>query len=107
MVGKWGYLRRQLFLEKSAKFRYYSCTFKIIFVYLQRYNNKEHKKMEDLVLSIPAKDAAFIETLASRMGWTMRKRRTSVERFINSCPKTPLMTDEEIQTEINAVRMGL
>ncbi len=63
--------------------------------------------MEDLVLSIPVKDAAFIETLASRMGWTMRRRRTSVERFVNSCPKTPQMTDEEIQAEINAYRKGL
>lgn len=63
--------------------------------------------MEDLVLSIPVKDAAFIETLASRMGWTMRRRRTSVERFVNSCPKTPQMTDEEIQEEINAYRKGL
>lgn len=63
--------------------------------------------MEDLVLSVPVQDAALIETLAARMGWTMRKRRTSVERFVNSCPKSPLMTDEEIQTEINAVRAGL
>ena len=63
--------------------------------------------MEDLVLTIPMQDAAFIETLAKRMGWTMRRRRTSIERFINSCPKTPQMTDEEIQTEINAVRKGL
>ena len=63
--------------------------------------------MEDLVLSIPTQDSAFIETLAARMGWTMRRRRTSVERFINSCLKTPQMTDEEIQAEINAVRRGL
>ena len=62
--------------------------------------------MEDLVLSIPVQDAAFFETLVQRMGWTMRKRRTSVERFINSCPKSPQMTDEEIQAEINAVRYG-
>ena len=68
--------------------------------------HKVKRVMEDLVLTIPIKDAAFIETLASRMGWTMRKRRTSVERFINSCPKTPLMSDEEIQAEINAVRYG-
>ena len=59
--------------------------------------------MEDLVLSIPIQDRALIETLAQRMGWTMRRRRTSVERF----PKTPQMTDEEIQAEINAVRQGL
>ena len=62
--------------------------------------------MEDLVLSIPTKDRALIETLAQRMGWTMRSRRTSVERFIESCPKTPQMTDEEIQTEVNAIRYG-
>lgn len=62
--------------------------------------------MEDLVLSIPAQDTAFVQTLAARMGWTMRRRRTSVERFINSCSKTPLMTDEEIQAEVNAVRSG-
>lgn len=39
--------------------------------------------------------------------WTMRRRRTSVERFINSCQKSPQMTDEEIQAEINAYRQGL
>lgn len=72
--------------------------------------------MEDLVLSIPIQDKALVETLAQRMGWTMRNRRTSVERFIrsaegrsqgeNSCPKTPQMTDDEIQAEVNAVRYG-
>lgn len=60
--------------------------------------------MEDLVLSIPIQDRALIETLAQRMGWTMRNRRTSVERFIDSCPKTPQMTDEEIQAEIRKQR---
>ena len=60
--------------------------------------------MEDLVLSIPTQDRALIETLAQRMGWTMRRRRTSVERFIESCPKTPQMTDEEIQAEIREQR---
>ena len=62
--------------------------------------------MEDFVLSIPTQDSALIKTLAERMGWTMRKRRTSVERFVNSCPKTPQMTDEEIVAEISAVRKG-
>ena len=60
--------------------------------------------MEDLILSIPIQDRALIETLAQRMGWTMRRRRTSVERFIESCPKTPQMTDEEIQAEIREQR---
>ena len=62
--------------------------------------------MEDLVISIPVQDTAFVETLASRMGWKVRSRRSLVEQFINSCPKTPLMTDEEIAAEVNAVRFG-
>ena len=62
--------------------------------------------MEDLVLSIPTKDFSFLEQLASRMGWTVRTRRELLDRFIASCPKEPLMTDEEIQAEVNAVRYG-
>ena len=34
--------------------------------------------MEDLVLTIPTQDGAFIETLAQRMGWTMRRRTQRV-----------------------------
>ncbi|MBR1520179.1 MAG: hypothetical protein IJ635_02970 [Bacteroidaceae bacterium] len=62
--------------------------------------------MEDYVLSIPVKDRGLMEALVSRMGWQMRTRRSSVERFIQSCPKTPVMTDEEIAAEVNAVRYG-
>ena len=43
--------------------------------------------MEDLVLSIPTQDAAFIETLAQRMGWTMRKRRTPNVRRVAATTK--------------------
>jgi len=68
--------------------------------------------MEDLVLSIPVQDAAFIETLVQRMGWTMRKRRTSVERFINSCPKSPqksmqCATENEFSCKPNAESIAL
>lgn len=62
--------------------------------------------MEDLVLTIPAGDTALIEALTARMGWKMRRRRTSVDQFIETCPSTPQMTDEEIQAEVNAVRYG-
>jgi len=62
--------------------------------------------MEDYVLSVLVKDRALMETLVSRMGWQMRTRRSSVERFIQSCPKVPVMTDEEIMAEVNAVRYG-
>lgn len=36
--------------------------------------------MEDLVLSIPSQDALLVESLAQRMGWTMRRRVHSVHR---------------------------
>ena len=62
--------------------------------------------MEDYVLTVPLKDKSFMEALASRMGWQVRTRRSSVERFIKSCPKSPVMTDEEIAAEVNAVRYG-
>ena len=62
--------------------------------------------MEDVVLSIPLQDAAFIETLAKRMGWTMHRCRSSIERFINSCPKDVRLNDGEIQEVVNAVRYG-
>jgi len=70
--------------------------------------------MEDLVLSVPLQDAVLVETLAQRMGWTMRRRRTSVDRFIrsaekrlqdeNSCSKVQQMSDDDIQAEINEYR---
>lgn len=55
--------------------------------------------MEDLVLSIPTQDAAFIETLAQRMGWTMRRRVRSVKRSFakktTSIPKTEAKDETE------------
>ncbi|MBQ9466378.1 MAG: hypothetical protein IJU62_05315 [Muribaculaceae bacterium] len=63
--------------------------------------------MEDLVITIPSQDAELIESLSARMGWLIRKRRTSVERFISSCATcASQMSDDEIQAEVNAVRRG-
>lgn len=42
--------------------------------------------MEDLVLTIPTQDAAFVKTLAQRMGWTMHRRTHSVRRASNIIP---------------------
>ena len=62
--------------------------------------------MEDLVLTIPTQDLGIMETLATRMGWTVRSKRSIVKKFVDSCPKAPMMTDEEISAEVNAVRYG-
>ena len=60
--------------------------------------------MEDLVLTISTQDLGIMETLATRMGWTVRSNRSVVQKFVDSCPKAPMMTDEEITAEVNAVR---
>ena len=62
--------------------------------------------MEDYVVSIPLGDFSLMEELFARMGWKVRPRRASIEKFIKSCPKTPVMTDEEIAAEVKAVRFG-
>lgn len=62
--------------------------------------------MEELLVSIPFDDYTILEALALRMGWKIRSRRDSIEKFIQSCPKSPLMTDDEIAAEVNAVRYG-
>lgn len=67
---------------------------------------KKLNAMEDLVLSIPTQDHSFLEQLAARMGWTVRSRDELIDNFIASCSKDPMMTDEEIQAEVNAVRYG-
>ena len=62
--------------------------------------------MEDVVLKMPTADVALIMQFASRMGWTVEDRRNPVARFIEACSKSgaSALTDEEIQSEINAVR---
>ena len=60
--------------------------------------------MEDLVLTIPSQDLEIIETLATRMGWTVRSKRSIVQKFIDSCPQKPMATGDEIAAEVNAVR---
>jgi hypothetical protein len=62
--------------------------------------------MEDYVVSIPQRDFSLMEELFARMGWQVRPRRASIEKFIKSCPQTSMMTDEEIAAEVNAVRYG-
>ena len=62
--------------------------------------------MENYVVSIPQQDFRLMEELFARMGWKVHPRRASIEQFIKSCPNTPVMTDEEIAAEVNALRYG-
>ena len=58
--------------------------------------------MEDLVLTIPTQDGAFIETLAQRMGWTMRRRTPHVRHTATA----PNRRDAAMLFVQNSVRGG-
>ena len=64
--------------------------------------------MEDVVLKMPATDVALVMQFASRMGWIIESHRNPVARFIQACSSnnTDVLTDEEIQAEVDAVRIG-
>jgi len=53
--------------------------------------------MEDLVLTIPLQDAAFVETLALRMGWTMRRRTHSARQAVAK-KRTPVAKANDADT---------
>jgi hypothetical protein len=62
--------------------------------------------MEDVVLKMPATDVALVMQFASRMGWIVESHRKPVASFIQACSSnnTDVLTDEEIQAEVDAVR---
>ena len=62
--------------------------------------------MEDVVLKMPATDVALVMQFASRMGWIIESHRNPVASFIQACSSnnTDVLTDEEIQAEVDAVR---
>ena len=62
--------------------------------------------MTQVVLSIPNGEVPFLSTLAQKMGWTDQTRENLVEKFIASCPQSTDISDEEIQSEVQAVRYG-
>ena len=62
--------------------------------------------MEDIILTIPPQDLGVLKTLATRMGWTVRPKRSVVQKFVDSCPKTPMKTDEEIAAEVKGAQFG-
>ena len=62
--------------------------------------------MEDVVLRMPKSDVTLLAQFAKRMGWTIDERRSVVARFIEACQRNAGVdfSEEDIQTEVNAVR---
>ena len=66
--------------------------------------------MEELVLSIPVQDAAFIETLAQRMGWAMRRthsvRRTATKKMASASKTDDTSSAEEFTPRVMRFKRG-
>lgn len=57
-----------------------------------------------IYLDVPEKDWALFNELIRKFGWRTRTKEQVLERFIATRPKKPLLSEEDIMAEVNAVR---
>ena len=60
----------------------------------------------DVRLNIPKSDIKFFRELTSKMGWVIETKESVLQKFIASRPKNIKLSDEEILSEVYAVRYG-
>ncbi|OAV65254.1 hypothetical protein Barb6XT_02486 [Bacteroidales bacterium Barb6XT] len=65
---------------------------------------KEQTGMQDIYLNIPKADLLFFTKLAEKMGWMVETKRDILKKYIVSRPKNVDMSENEILSEIRAVR---
>ena len=60
----------------------------------------------DVRLSIPESDYPFLGELVTEKGWSVEAKESVLEKYIASRPKNVELSDEEILSEVYAVRYG-
>ena len=60
----------------------------------------------DVRLNIPKSEVRFFRELADKMGWTVETKQSALQQYIASRPKNVKISDEEILSEVYAVRYG-
>ena len=55
-------------------------------------------------LNIPKSDMRFFNELVSKMGWEIEIKERVLQKYIASRPKNVKLSDEEILSEVYAVR---
>ena len=60
----------------------------------------------DIRLNIPKSDFRFFKELAAKMGWKAETKGNALRKFIASRPKNVDISDDEILSEVRAVRYG-
>ena len=62
--------------------------------------------IENVRLNVPKSDMAFFRKLVSKMGWELETKEIFLSRYIASRPKNVALSDDEILSEVYAVRYG-
>ena len=60
----------------------------------------------DVCLNIPKSDMEIFREFITKMGWEIETKESFLQKYILSRPKNVELTDEEILSEIYAVRYG-
>jgi len=60
----------------------------------------------DVRLNIPKSDMRFFRELASKMGWAVETKESALQRYIASRPQKVKLSEQEILSEVYAVRYG-
>ncbi|MDR0798308.1 MAG: hypothetical protein LBN18_00900 [Dysgonamonadaceae bacterium] len=60
--------------------------------------------LEGIYLNIPRTDLKFFKELAGKMGWITETKDGYLKKYIASRPKHVPLSDEEIMSEVAAVR---
>ncbi len=64
----------------------------------------ENTPSQSVYLKIPAVDWSLLKELVRKFGWQAETREELLNRFVNSRPSTPAISEEEILNEVKAVR---
>lgn len=59
---------------------------------------------QGVYVNVPLVDWSLFNELIRKFGWKAETREKLLDRFIESRPETPEMSEEEIMNEVRAVR---
>ena len=59
---------------------------------------------QGIYLNVPMSDWMLLKELIRKFGWQAETREQLLDRFVKSRPKKPVLSEEEIMEEVNAIR---
>ena len=61
-------------------------------------------QMQGVYVNVPSSDWSLFRELIRKFGWQAETREQLLDRFANSRPTTPALTEKEIMDDVKAVR---